>query len=127
MIKAGNLSTIFDAYDFEELSADIMLKFAIHAGYAGLKAAKEGAPVLTGELRDSIYMDIDQTEKKITVKVAIPTSIPYAFPIVFGDKRHQPNPFMAEARDAAMREGRRLFKKITREALIEMNNKGRGK
>lgn len=122
-----NLTKLFKAYDFETVAKDIREQFIEAAGVSALASAKSEAPELTGALKNAIYKEMSSTEYKTMVKIAIPFSIPYAYAVVFGDKRHLKNPFMEVAGDEGMRSARKMFKKISRDALIKMNNTARGK
>lgn len=97
-----------------------MIEVAIDRCYDESKAE---APVLTGALRDSIYKDVMHGRYLIRGKVAIPTSIPYRFPVLFGDKNHRPNRFMETALDHAIAYLLEHFPQIVKKSFGEARGK----
>lgn len=86
-----------------------MVEYVMDEAY---EIAKATAPVKTGKMRQSIYKQMTSTPYLIRGKVAIPTSIPYRFAVIFGDKRHNANRFLEKALDRAMEKMELNFHKI---------------
>jgi HK97 gp10 family phage protein len=110
----------------ERIPQLLMEEIVDYAGEVCLEAAKARAPVgdeadgdkHPGWLRDHIELRVDKAPGIVKAIVSIKDKeVPYAVAVAFGDKRHEPNSFMEEARDEAKEKVKLKIKDISRDAI----------
>lgn len=86
----------------EEIVADL--------GMVALKSARHNVPVLTGDLKGSLAVEVNKTGETSTAEIG--ASMDYAGAVEYGTSKQSPQPYLRPALDDAERESPQVIKAV---------------